>query len=130
GPKQREKVSWDSSSTTWSRKMRTECSSKAARTAEYAAGSDATSAMVTPLNSTPNPGPSGMVSIDDLSSLNLPPNDIRWQGSLRRRNEQTSVSHMPALRSLAEIAQAFSAVARYRTALPNSLAATTRGSGA
>jgi len=41
--------------------------------------------MLTPRNSTANPGPSGMVSIDDLSSLNFPPNGMRWQGSLKRK---------------------------------------------
>src|SRR5262245_59987674 len=56
--------------------------------AEYEAGSDATSAIVTPRNSTANPGPTGMVSIDDLPSLNLAPNGTRWQ-------RRTSAGHFP-----------------------------------
>src|SRR5215471_20101654 len=82
--------------------MRTECSSKAARTAEYVAGSDATSATVTPHTCTANPGPTGMVSIDHVPSLNLPPNNTRWQESLRRRQHQKS-AHIPTCGSLPKL---------------------------
>src|SRR6476660_3651863 len=97
--------------------MRTECSSKAARTAEYVAGSDATSARVTPRTCTANPGPTGMVSIDHVPSLNLPPNNTRWQESLRRRQE-TSAAHIPACGSLPKLHRASRGiVAAYQIAL-------------
>src|SRR5215475_3056232 len=96
--------------------MRTECSSKAARTAEYVAGSDATSARVTPHTCTANPGPTGMVSIDHVPSLNLPPNNTRWQESHRRRQEQTSAAHIPACGSLPKLHRCFRGVVRYRAA--------------
>src|SRR5260370_25914084 len=69
GPKRREKASWSSSVTSWPRNTRTECSSKAARAAAYAASSEATSASVTPRSSAANPGPSGTMSIGKSSLI-------------------------------------------------------------
>src|SRR3954453_15051405 len=66
GPKRREKASCASSVTSWPRKTRTECSSRAARATLYAASSAAISASVTPRSSAANPGPRGTISIGDL----------------------------------------------------------------
>src|SRR5215470_500417 len=79
GPKRRENASCASSPTSWPRKISTECSSNAARVSLYAAASAATSASVTPRSSAAKPGPSGMMSIGELSLrywrfLDFPPN--------------------------------------------------------
>src|ERR1700722_554501 len=71
GPKRREKASWISSVTSWSRNTRTESSSKAARTTAYTASSAATPASLTPRSSAANPGPNGTISIGKSSLLLL-----------------------------------------------------------
>src|SRR5262245_866326 len=68
GPKRREKASCASSVTSWPRKTRTECSSRAARAVWYAASSAAILTSVTPRSSAVKPGPRGTISIGDLPS--------------------------------------------------------------
>src|SRR4051812_14176031 len=87
GPKRRENASWPSSVTSWSRNTRTECSSKAARTAAYAASSASTSRRVTLRSSAAKPGPRGRISIDDVLQVfdlrNFQPGRTKWQDAAR-----------------------------------------------